>query len=101
MFQVDAVLTAPDIHLKPPASECHNIIIHSVKDFLERFARCSLCFVIDFRTSSQIFFSVLCYSFEYIFRLKHFSRWMNGTCKPVSSMKDAIGFSFFEDVIQV
>lgn len=36
-----------------------------------------------------------------IFRLKHFSRWMNGTCKPVSSVKDAIEFSFFEDVIQV
>lgn len=37
MFQVDAVLTAPEIQLKPTASECHNIIIHSVKDFLERF----------------------------------------------------------------
>ncbi len=37
MFQVDAVITAPDIQLKPTASECHNIIIHSVKDFLERF----------------------------------------------------------------
>ncbi|KAJ6635868.1 Dynein axonemal heavy chain 10 [Pseudolycoriella hygida] len=69
MFQVDAVLTAPDIQLKPTASECHNIIIHSVKDFLQR--------------------------------LKYFSRWMNGTCKPVSSMKDAIEFSFFEDVIQI
>lgn len=37
MFQVDAVLAAPEIQLKPTASECHNIIIHSVKDFLERF----------------------------------------------------------------
>lgn len=26
---------------------------------------------------------------------------MNGTCQPVSSVKDAIEFSFFEDVIQV
>lgn len=47
MFQVDAVLTAPDIQLKPTASECHNIIIHSVKDFLERFVVLELYFLLS------------------------------------------------------
>lgn len=36
MFEVDAVLAAPEIVMKPAAHEVYNIMIHSVKDFLER-----------------------------------------------------------------
>jgi dynein heavy chain len=36
MFEVDAVLAAPEIDMKPAAHEVYNIMIHSVKDFLER-----------------------------------------------------------------
>lgn len=37
IFQVDAILSVPDITMRPSAAEIYNIIIHSVKDFLERF----------------------------------------------------------------
>lgn len=36
MFEVDAVLAAPEITMKPSANEIYNIMVHSVKDFLER-----------------------------------------------------------------
>lgn len=36
MFEVDAVLAAPEIIMKPTANEIYNIMVHSVKDFLER-----------------------------------------------------------------
>lgn len=36
LFEVDAVLAAPEIIMKPTANEIYNIIGHSVKDFLER-----------------------------------------------------------------
>lgn len=36
LFEVDAVLTAPEINMKPSVNEIHNILVHSVKDFLER-----------------------------------------------------------------
>lgn len=36
MFEVDAVLATPEIIMKPTANEIYNILIHSVKDFLER-----------------------------------------------------------------
>lgn len=36
MFQVDAILSAPEIVMKPTETEVYNIVIHSVKDFLER-----------------------------------------------------------------
>ena len=38
MFEVDAVLAAPEIIMKPTANEIYNIMVHSVKDFLERYA---------------------------------------------------------------
>jgi dynein heavy chain len=37
MFEVDAVLAAPEITMKPSANEVYNIMVHSVKDFLERY----------------------------------------------------------------
>lgn len=37
IFQVDADLSAPEIILRPIASEIYNIIIHSVKDFIDRY----------------------------------------------------------------
>ncbi|KAL7022048.1 hypothetical protein ACKWTF_012111 [Chironomus riparius] len=36
MFEVDAILAAPEITMKPSANEIYNIMVHSVKDFLER-----------------------------------------------------------------
>lgn len=36
MFEVDAVLAAPEIVMKPTANEIYNIMVHSMKDFLER-----------------------------------------------------------------
>ncbi|CRL07346.1 CLUMA_CG020322, isoform A [Clunio marinus] len=36
IFEVDAVLAAPEIIMKPTANEIYNIMVHSVKDFLER-----------------------------------------------------------------
>lgn len=36
MFQVDAILSSPEILLRPSAAEIYNIVIHSVKDFLDR-----------------------------------------------------------------
>lgn len=47
MFEVDAVLAAPEIIMKPTANEIYNIMVHSVKDFLERYVqRISVfCFV--------------------------------------------------------
>lgn len=38
MFEVDAVLAAPEIVMKPTANEIYNIMVHSMKDFLERYA---------------------------------------------------------------
>jgi dynein heavy chain, axonemal len=38
MFEVDAVLAAPEITMKPTSNEIYNIMVHSVKDFLERYA---------------------------------------------------------------
>lgn len=38
MFEVDAVLAAPEIIMKPTANEIYNIMVHSMKDFLERYA---------------------------------------------------------------
>lgn len=38
VFEVDAVLAAPEIIMKPTANEIYNIMVHSVKDFLERYA---------------------------------------------------------------
>lgn len=37
MFEIDAILAAPDIIMKPASHELYNIMIHSVKDFLERY----------------------------------------------------------------
>ena len=37
MFEVDAILSAPEITMKPSANEIYNIMVHSVKDFLERY----------------------------------------------------------------
>lgn len=37
IFEVDAVLAAPEIIMKPTANEIYNIMVHSVKDFLERY----------------------------------------------------------------
>jgi dynein heavy chain len=37
MFEVDAILAAPEITMKPSANEIYNIMVHSVKDFLERY----------------------------------------------------------------
>lgn len=36
MFEVNAVLATPEIIMKPTANEIYNILVHSVKDFLER-----------------------------------------------------------------
>jgi dynein heavy chain, axonemal len=36
LFEVDAILAAPEISMKPSANEIYNIMVHSVKDFLER-----------------------------------------------------------------
>lgn len=36
MFEVDAILAAPEITMKPSANEIYNIMVHSLKDFLER-----------------------------------------------------------------
>lgn len=36
LFEVDAVLAAPEITMKPSANEIYNIMVHSLKDFLER-----------------------------------------------------------------
>lgn len=35
-FEVDAILAAPEITMKPSANEIYNIMVHSLKDFLER-----------------------------------------------------------------
>lgn len=43
MFEVDAVLAAPEIIMKPTANEIYNIMVHSVKDFLERYVNNSSC----------------------------------------------------------
>lgn len=51
IFEVDAVLTAPEIIMKPTANEIYNIMVHSMKDFLERYVNVysslviPLCFV--------------------------------------------------------
>lgn len=37
IFEVDAVLAPPEIIMKPTANEIYNIMVHSMKDFLERF----------------------------------------------------------------
>lgn len=37
IFEVDAVLAAPEIIMRPTANEIYNIMVHSVKDFLERY----------------------------------------------------------------
>lgn len=37
LFKVDAVLNSPDVAIRPNDTEIYNIVIHSVKDFLERF----------------------------------------------------------------
>lgn len=37
MFEVDAVLAAPEIIMKPTANEIYNIMVHSMKNFLERY----------------------------------------------------------------
>lgn len=39
LFEVDAILAAPEITMKPSANEIYNIMVHSLKDFLERYAR--------------------------------------------------------------
>lgn len=36
MFEIDAILASPDIVMKPASHEVYNIMIHSIKDFLER-----------------------------------------------------------------
>lgn len=36
IFQVDALLAPPDIVMRPTANEVFSIVVHSVKDFLER-----------------------------------------------------------------
>lgn len=36
MFEVDAILAAPEITMKPSSNEIYNIMVHCVKDFLER-----------------------------------------------------------------
>jgi dynein heavy chain, axonemal len=45
MFEVDAVLAAPEIIMKPMANEIYNIMVNSVKDFLERYVNiwCDFC----------------------------------------------------------
>lgn len=35
-FQVDTLLAVPDVSMRPTTTEVHNIIIHSIRDFLER-----------------------------------------------------------------
>lgn len=46
MFEVDAVLAAPEIIMKPTANEIYNIMVHSMKDFLERYANIWIAFLI-------------------------------------------------------
>ena len=36
MFEVDACLTVPEITMKPGANEVYNILVHCVRDFLQR-----------------------------------------------------------------
>lgn len=36
LFHVDAMLSVPEIVLRPNGTEIYNIVIRSVKDFLER-----------------------------------------------------------------
>lgn len=36
LFEVDAVLAAPEIIMKPTANEVYNILAHTLKDFMER-----------------------------------------------------------------
>lgn len=36
LFEVDAILSAPEIAMRPTANEIYNIMVHSVRDFLQR-----------------------------------------------------------------
>lgn len=72
IFQVDAVLVPPDIITRPTASEVNNIMVHSVKDFLERIK------------SFRRWMDGTCLM-----------------CEPVMNIDGLYVFSFFEDVLQV
>lgn len=72
LIQVDAVLSAPEVTMRPTAPEVYNIIIHSVKDFLERFKS-----FIRWMDGTCL------------------------PCQPISDGDEQIMFSFFEDIVQV
>lgn len=72
MFQVDAILASPEIIMRPTAAEIYNIIINSVKDFLERLK------------SFTRWMDGTCL-----------------LCPPIVQNDDPYIFSFFEDVAQV
>lgn len=58
IFQVDAILASPEIIVRPTASEIYNIIVRSVKDYLERYIHHDfefVCFIIlNKKNSSKI-----------------------------------------------
>lgn len=72
MFQVDAILSSPDIVTRPAATEINNTVVHSVKDFLERIK------------SFRRWMDGTCL-----------------VCEPVMNGDEPYVFSFFEDVLQV
>lgn len=72
IFQVDAVLTSPEIVTRPSSTEINNTIVHSVKDFLERIK------------SFRRWMDGTCLM-----------------CEPVMSGDEPYVFSYFEDVLQV
>lgn len=72
IFQVDAVLNSPDIVMRPTANEIYNIVVHSVKDFLERFK------------SFTRWMNGTCLM-----------------CPPIGNGDDQYIYSFFEDVVQI
>lgn len=72
LFQIDAVLNSPDIVMRPNACEIYNIVVHSVKDFLERFK------------SFTRWMNGTC-----------------RMCPPIGSDNEQYIYSFFEDVVQI
>lgn len=72
LFQVDATLSPPEILLRPNTHEVFNIVVHSVKDFLERLR--------GFRR----WMDGTCV-----------------LCEPLISADEHYMFTFFEDVLQI
>lgn len=72
IFEIDAILSTTEIVMSPSPTEVYNIIIHSVKDLLERL------------NSFARWMNGTCIP-----------------CNPITSGDDQYIYSFFEDIISI